>query len=215
MFSTGTIHWSTPQDFFDKVNRKYKFTLDACADTTNYKVKNYFTAKDNGLAQSWQNNVVWCNPPYGKTISDWVKKASDECSAKCTIVMLLPARTDTRWFHDYIYGNENCRIQFIKGRLKFSNSKSSAPFPSMLVEFKHICTRRDFKAADLSFEKAKLLNYAIKKSESSDAAGRFLSAFYNQIEIDGRVDIEFDDNTTKAEREFWELEEKNRLALEL
>jgi len=181
MFSTGTIHWSTPQDFFDKVNNKYHFTLDACADTTNYKVRSYFSEKTNGLAQSWQNDVVWVNPPYGKTISDWIKKAHDECSINCTIVMLLPARTDTRWFHDYIYGNPDCSITFIKGRLKFSGSKSSAPFPSMLVEFdKRIFT-----------ENLDKVNELLKPDEH---VVDFISAFNNKIEVDGKVDVDIVDS---------------------
>lgn len=136
MFSTGTNHWSTPQDLFDELNNIYGFTLDVCADTTNKKVNKYFNVKQNGLAQTWQGNICWCNPPYGREISDWVYKASKECSTDCTIVMLLPARVDTKWFHDYIYTNPNCSFEFIKGRLKFSGSKSSAPFPSMIVTFK-------------------------------------------------------------------------------
>lgn len=137
MFSTGTFHWSTPQNLFNSMHMVYDFTLDVCADTTNYKVKNYFNEHQNGLAQSWQGNTCWCNPPYGRNkILEWVKKASLEVSDGCTIVMLLPARTDTKWFHDYIYTNPNCKITFLRGRLKFSNSKNSAPFPSMLVEFK-------------------------------------------------------------------------------
>jgi site-specific DNA-methyltransferase (adenine-specific) len=116
---------------------EYNFTIDVCADTTNNKVKNYFNEKANGLAQSWQNNVCWCNPPYTRNkIELWVKKAALEVSDDCTIVMLLPARTDTRWFHDYIYRNPNCKITFLRGRLKFSGHKNSAPFPSMIVEFK-------------------------------------------------------------------------------
>ena len=136
MFSTGTEHWSTPLDLFDELNAKYSFTLDACADTTNYKVKNYFNKKIDGLTQSWQNNVVWVNPPYGREIFRWIEKAKDECSEECTIVMLLPARTDTKWFHELIYNNPDCSIEFIKGRLKFSGSKTSAPFPSMIVTFR-------------------------------------------------------------------------------
>lgn len=137
MFSTGTYHWSTPQNLFDSVNMEYNFTLDTCADTTNYKVKKYFNEKQNGLAKSWQGNVCWCNPPYGRNqIEHWVRKAFLEVSDECTIVMLLPARTDTIWFHEYIYRNPNCKITFLRGRLKFSGHKNSAPFPSMLVEFK-------------------------------------------------------------------------------
>lgn len=138
MFSSGTEHWSTPQNLFDSMNLKYCFTLDVCADTTNYKVKNYFTEKQNGLSKSWQGNVCWCNPPYSRgKIEEWVRKASLEVSDECTIVMLLPARTDTKWFHDYIYSNPNCKITFLRGRLKFSGHKNSAPFPSMIIEFSH------------------------------------------------------------------------------
>lgn len=136
MFSSQTITWSTPEEFFNKVDSEYNFTVDVCADTTNYKCKKYFSPKDDGLKQSWQNNVCWCNPPYGSACKEWVKKAYEECSENCTIVMLLPARTDVKWFHNYIYNNKNCKITFLKGRLKFSGCKTSAPFPSMLVEFK-------------------------------------------------------------------------------
>ena len=136
MFSTGTSYWSTPQYLFDELNKKFNFTIDVCADTTNKKVKKYFDIKSNGLVQSWQNNICWCNPPYGREISTWIKKAKDECSSDCVIVMLLPARVDTKWFHEYIYTNDDCKISFIKGRLKFSGSKNSAQFPSMIVVFK-------------------------------------------------------------------------------
>ena len=136
MFSTDTEHWSTPISLFEELNSEFDFTLDACADTTNYKVKKYFNKKQNGLHQSWQNNVVWVNPPYGTGISAWIEKAYNECSDECTVVMLLPARTDTKWFHTFIYTNPDCEIKFLKGRLKFSNSKTSAPFPSMVVVFK-------------------------------------------------------------------------------
>ena len=136
MFSTGTEHWSTPISLFEELNSEFDFTLDACADTTNYKVKKYFNKKQNGLHQSWQNNTVWVNPPYGTGISAWIEKAYNECSDECTVVMLLPARTDTKWFHTFIYTNPDCEIKFLKGRLKFSNSKTSAPFPSMVVVFK-------------------------------------------------------------------------------
>ena len=130
MFSSATDEWSTPQHFFDKLNEEFSFTLDPCANDTNHKCKKYFTKMENGLLQDWNDEIVFCNPPYGREIGKWVKKAAE---SKATVVMLLPARTDTKWFHDYIY--EKAEIRFIKGRLKFGGCKNSAPFPSMVVIF--------------------------------------------------------------------------------
>lgn len=132
MFSSKTPEWITPQDLFDELDKEFKFTLDPCATTKNAKCKKYFTAKENGLLQSWDNEIVFCNPPYGRETSKWVKKSSEAKGG--VVVMLIPARTDNRWFHNYIYGK--AEIRFLKGRLKFSESKNSAPFPSMIVIFK-------------------------------------------------------------------------------
>ena len=130
MFSSATDEWSTPQDVFDKLNEEFSFTLDPCANDTNHKCKKYFTKTENGLLQNWDDEIVFCNPPYGREIDKWVKKAAE---SKATVVMLLPARTDTKWFHDYIY--EKAEIRFIKGRLKFGEAQNSAPFPYMVVIF--------------------------------------------------------------------------------
>lgn len=130
MYSSKTDLWETPQDFFNLLDNEFHFTLDACAIATNAKCERYFTPEDDGLAQEW-SGVVWCNPPYGSAIKKWVAKAA---SANCTVVMLLPARTDTQWFHDYIYCQ--AEIRFVKGRLKFGGGKNSAPFPSMIVVFR-------------------------------------------------------------------------------
>ena len=130
LFSSKTDQWATPQEFFDKLDDEFHFTLDVCADETNYKCNQYFTKSDDGLKMAW-GGIIWCNPPYGREIGEWVKKCSKH---KGTAVMLLPARTDTRWFHDYIYNK--AEIRFIKGRLKFGGSKNSAPFPSMVVIFR-------------------------------------------------------------------------------
>lgn len=130
MFSSKTDKWATPQDFFDKLNNEFKFNLDVCADENNHKCARYFTKEQDGLLQEWGGARVWCNPPYGKGVEEWVKKCS-----KCDLaVMLLPARTDTKWFHEYIYGK--AEIRFVRGRLKFGNQENSAPFPSMVVVFK-------------------------------------------------------------------------------
>lgn len=136
MFSSKTDQWATPQDFFDKLNEEFHFTLDPCADEYNHKCEKYFTKQDDGLLQDWGGQVVFCNPPYGRETQKWVKKCFDEVySGNCPCaVMLIPARTDTRWFHRYIYNKAETR--FIKGRLKFGDSKNAAPFPSMVVIFK-------------------------------------------------------------------------------
>lgn len=133
LFSSKSEEWETPQDLFNKLNKEFDFTVDVASSDDNYKVEKYYTEKENGLLQNWDNEKVWCNPPYGRKIGEWVKKASE---SKGLVVMLIPARTDTKWFHDYIYQKENVEIRFIKGRLKFGESTNSAPFPSMIVIFK-------------------------------------------------------------------------------
>lgn len=137
MFSSKTDMWETPQKFFDELDYVYHFTLDACAVPENAKCKNYFTPEQDGLKQEW-SGVVWCNPPYGRSIGDWVRKAYGAAvDSKATVVMLLPARTDTKWFHAYCYGNRFATVRFVQGRLKFGGSKNPAPFPSMVVIFRH------------------------------------------------------------------------------
>lgn len=134
MFSSETDLWSTPQDFYDELDKEFHFTLDPCATPENAKCKKYYTTKEDGLKQDWSKEAVFCNPPYGKAIKDWVKKCYEESLKPNTkVVMLIPARTDTQYFHDYIY--HKAEIRFIKGRLKFGESKNSAPFPSMVVVF--------------------------------------------------------------------------------
>ena len=135
MFSSETDLWATPQDFYDNLNKEFNFTLDPCATSENAKCEKYFTIKENGLNQDWQGEAVFCNPPYGRAIKDWVKKCYEESKKENTkVVMLIPARTDTKYFHKYIYHKAK-EIRFIKGRLKFGNAKNSAPFPSMVVVF--------------------------------------------------------------------------------
>lgn len=133
--SSKTDDWATPQDFFDELNGEFGFDLDPCANAENHKCDLFFTAEQDGLMQDWGGNTVFCNPPYGKMIAKWVKKAYEESrKPNTTVVMLIPARTDTRWFHDYIY--KNAEIRFIRGRLKFGNATASAPFPSMVVIYR-------------------------------------------------------------------------------
>nr|DAI30655.1 MAG TPA: DNA N-6-adenine-methyltransferase [Caudoviricetes sp.] len=133
MFSSEREDWETPQSFFDGLNREFHFTLDAAASPENAKCANYYTKEQDGLAQSWAGHTVWVNPPYGRyTTGLWVRKAYEEHQRTgCTVVMLLPARTDTIWFHDFVLGK--AEIAFVRGRLKFSNCKFPAPFPSLVA----------------------------------------------------------------------------------
>lgn len=133
MFSSATDQWATPQAFFDQWNEIFRFTLDVCADADNAKCARYFTREDNGLAQDWGQDVCWMNPPYGREIGRWVAKAYQESRAGATVVCLLPARTDTAWWHDYII--PMAKVTFIRGRLKFGDATSGAPFPSAVAVF--------------------------------------------------------------------------------
>ena len=134
MFSSKTDLWSTPLWFFNKYNKIYDFTLDPCAVPENAKCKKFFTREDSGLMQDWNGERVFMNPPYGREIKHWIKKASyiENGLAFC----LLPARTDTIYFHDYIYKKDNVELEFLKGRLKFGKAENSAPFGSMIVIFR-------------------------------------------------------------------------------
>ena len=132
MMTSKTDMWATPQYFFDKYDNKYHFETDVCALQENAKCKRYFTPEQDGLKQEW-HGICWMNPPYGRKIGDWVKKAYESSLRGATVVCLLPSRTDTRWFHDYCMKTKS--INFIKGRLKFGDSKNSAPFPSVVVIF--------------------------------------------------------------------------------
>lgn len=136
LFTSNKEDWSTPQDLFDELNEKYHFTLDPCADEFNHKCDKYYTIEDDGLSKSWKDEVVFCNPPYGRKIYNWVKKCYEESkSGGGKIVLLIPSRTDTKYFHEFLYKKENVELIFIKGRLKFGNSKDGAPFPSLLAIF--------------------------------------------------------------------------------
>ena len=136
-FSSKTDLWYTPQDFFKKYDDVYKFETDVCATDDNTKCAKYYTEEMDGLLQEWRG-VCWMNPPYGRTIGNWMKKAYESSLEGATVVCLVPARTDTNWGHDYAMKGE---ITFLKGRLKFGDSKNSAPFPSAVVVFKYGVTK--------------------------------------------------------------------------
>jgi len=135
LFSSKKTEWETPQALFDELDREFGFTLDVCALPENAKCDLFFTPETDGLSQSWKGHICWMNPPYGKEIGRWVEKAYRESKQNgTTVVCLLPARTDTRWFHDYIYGK--AEIRFLRGRIKFVGAENSAPFPSMIVIYR-------------------------------------------------------------------------------
>lgn len=129
VYSRKSDEWATPQALFDQLDKEFHFTLDPCASDANHKCETFFTKEDDGLSKKW-GGVAFCNPPYSR-IAKWVQKAFEEAKDGTTVIMLIPSRTDTRWFHDYIYGKHE--IRFIKGRIKFEGAKYNAPFPSMVV----------------------------------------------------------------------------------
>jgi phage N-6-adenine-methyltransferase len=130
-FSSKSDLWATPQDFFDKYNKVYNFDIDVCANKQNAKCNKYFDIEQNGLNQNWTGSC-WMNPPYGREIVLWMKKAYESSLDGATVVCLIPSRTDTKWWHEYAM---NGNIEFIKGRLKFGGHSNSAPFPSAVVIF--------------------------------------------------------------------------------
>jgi phage N-6-adenine-methyltransferase len=139
LLTSRSREWSTPREFFETLDRQFHFTLDPCATRHNAKCKRYFTKADDGLSQRW-NGRVFVNPPYGREIGKWVKKAYEESLTSAELVAcLLPARTDTKWWHEYAMRGE---VSFIKGRLQFSGAKSGAPFPSAVVIFRRRSRRR-------------------------------------------------------------------------
>ena len=128
-----THEWETPQDLFDKLNAEFHFELDPCATIDNAKCDRFFTIEQDGLAQDWtQYRSIFVNPPYGREIALWAEKAYETArSGKSTVVLLVPARTDTKWFHDYVLGK--AEIRFIRGRIRFGGAKAGAPFPSVII----------------------------------------------------------------------------------
>ena len=131
LFSSDKDDWETPDELFAELHKEFWFDLDVAANAVNHKCQVYFTKENSAFNNKWFG-TVWCNPPYGKEIGKWVKACHDYDGVS---VMLLPARTDTKWFHEYIYNNSKAEVRFLKGRLKFVGANSSAPFPSMVVIF--------------------------------------------------------------------------------
>ena len=137
LFSHNIDEYETPQDLYESLNDEFGFNLDPCSTDSNCKCTLHFTVEEDGLKQSWSGCRVFCNPPYSQ-VGKWVRKAYRESKQPDTlIVLLVPARTDTKWFHGYCL--HRAEIRFIKGRLRFSGAKYNAPFPSMIVVFRGEC----------------------------------------------------------------------------
>lgn len=134
LLSNKGNEWETPQEFFNKLDAEFHFTLDPASTHENAKCAKHYTAEENGLLQDWTGETVFCNPPYGRELPRWVEKCAKAAGRGTVVVMLIPASTDTRAFHQFIYGK--AEIRFIKGRLHFNESKDAAPFPSMVVVFR-------------------------------------------------------------------------------
>jgi site-specific DNA-methyltransferase (adenine-specific) len=137
-FGSDNQTWETPLDFYDKLNEEFNFTLDPCCSKETAKCKKYFTEEDNGLIQDWSEDTVFMNPPYGREIKHWIAKAHEEYLKGATVVCLIPSRTDTIYWHKWIfplYYNNKIEIRFLKGRLKFGGATNPAPFPSALIVF--------------------------------------------------------------------------------
>ena len=132
-FSSKKEDWETPQELFDLLNGEFNFTADVCATAENAKCNVYITPEMNGLEYGWENDVCWMNPPYGREIRQWMAKAYEAAKLGGTVVCLVPARTDTNWWWDYC--TRATEIRFLKGRIRFSGHKNSAPFPSAIVVF--------------------------------------------------------------------------------
>lgn len=134
LYSSNSAEWATPQDFFNRLNEEFHFTLDPCSTDENAKCEKHYTKQEDGLKQDWSGETVFCNPPYGKEIGMWCQKCYEHSLRGGVAVMLVPARTDTAWFHDWVYGK--AEIRFIRGRLHFNGSKGNAPFPSMVAIYR-------------------------------------------------------------------------------
>lgn len=130
--SSQTVEWPTPQHLFNQLDREFHFTVDVAATPTNTKCERFYTVDDDGVSQDWTGETVWCNPPYGDQLKHWVWKAAHSAA---TVVMLVPARTDVKWFHDYVL--PLAEVRFIRGRLKFGDATTPAPFPTMLCVWRN------------------------------------------------------------------------------
>ena len=132
--STEDHTWETPIDLFNRLNDRFNFTLDPCCSVETAKCEKFFTENENGLIQDWSKDICFVNPPYGRQIGKLVQKSYEESLRGATVVMLIPSRTDTSYWHDFIF-NKATEIIFVKGRIQFGDSGDNAPFPSAVIVF--------------------------------------------------------------------------------
>ena len=142
-YSSKTDDWATPQSFFDEMDAEFSFDLDVCASADNAKASRFLTKEDDALSQTW-SGTCWMNPPYGRGIGAWIKKAYETAASGHTVVCLIPSRTDTSWWHRYCAKSTD--IRFVSGRLSFGNGDGRAPFPSVVVVFDGKRTKQQFLA---------------------------------------------------------------------
>ena len=135
LYSSRSEEWSTPRAFFEQLDKEFRFTLDPCATRSNRKCTRYFTRRQDGLKQDWDKQRVFCNPPYGRPMQAWAQKCFIASRSGALVVLLAHARTDTRWFHDWVYDKAD-EIRFVRGRLRFGDGSQSAPFPSLVAVYR-------------------------------------------------------------------------------
>lgn len=166
MTSSKSNEWCTPKSLFDSLNKEFHFTLDAAASDENHKCDKYYTIHTNGLIHSWKGETVFINPPYGGHVGKWVKKAYDESLDGATVVMLISSSTDRSYWHNYIFPYAK-QIRFVRGRIRFSNHVSSAPFASAIVVFGNKEYDERFVWSDVSacklYYSPRLINYLPKE----------------------------------------------------
>jgi phage N-6-adenine-methyltransferase len=163
LYTSRTDEWPTPQQFFSALDKEFRFTLDPCATRRNAKCPRYFTRAEDGLTQDWGTHRVFCNPPYGRAMRDWARKCYESARRGALVVLLAHARTDTRWFHDWVYGK--AELRFVRGRLKFGDGTQSAPFPSLVAVF---------RPPVIQVSRAPYINLTSRPPPSSHASARGL-----------------------------------------
>ena len=134
MVSSKTNEWATPQKLFDELDKEFNFTLDPCSTHENHKCEKHYTLEENGLLRDWSNEIVFMNPPYGGQAGLWLKKAYESSLKDATVVCLIVSSTDRTYWHDYIFPYAS-EIRFIRGRVKFGDADSTAPFASAIIIF--------------------------------------------------------------------------------
>lgn len=139
MFQSGRKDWATPPEFFTPLHQEFGFTLDVCASAENAKCSRYFTEVDDALSQEW-TGTCWMNPPYGADLPQWICKAYQSSLNGSTVVCLVPARTDTRWWHEYVEGK--AEVRFVRGRIKFVGAPYNAPFPCVVLVYRPVAALR-------------------------------------------------------------------------